>query len=278
MPHNGRTFEFMIEANGVEETPVGSSEWRENETRHTIRLMEELCGYRKPTSTIPGYAQDFGQGSYVFTEEMLKFIWRINFLHKPTTLFPYCDVMHRWYLLNSLLVLPGLPPPENFKALYHHPEYYIADSRHLLATMLGFALLEELSFRLTQKWDEHGIVHEIIENPRLKNKNGGQRRYKPGDSISNFHHKLILMEEALPSDMQVFLADMNNKLEGWGAINGISHQPRDLYIRLFDQRNKLTHGASSTGWEGWLITLLVNCIYLSYDQNFQETGNPNVPA
>jgi|CXWL01.1.fsa_nt_gi hypothetical protein len=275
---NGRTLEFMTEANRVEETPVGSPGWRENETRHTIRIMEELCGYRTPTSVFLGQAHHFGKGHYVFTKEMPEFIWRINFLHKPTTLFPHCDVMHRWYLLNSLLVLEDQPIPGNVKALYHDPGYYIAENRHLLATMLGFALLEELSFRLTRKWNDHGVVQELINNPRLKNEKGEQRHYKPGARITDFQHKLILMEEALPSNMQLFLADMNKKLEGWGSIDGISQQPRDLYTRLFDQRNKLVHGVSSDGWEGWLITLLVNCIYLSFDQNFQETGQSNVPA
>ena len=268
----------MTEANGIEETPVGSPEWRETETRHTIRIMEELCGYRKPTSNLLGHADHFGQGHYVFTAEMPDFIWRINLLHKPTALFPHCDVMRRWYLLNSLLVLKSQPIPENVKALYHNPEYYIAENRHLLATMLGFALLEELSFRLTQKWDEHGVVQKPINYPRLKNEKGKQRTYEADDRITDLRHKLILMEEALPSNMQLFLADMNKKLEDWGSIDGISQQPRDLYTRLFDQRNKLAHGSSNDGWEGWLITLLVNCIYLSFDQNFQETGQSNVPA
>ena len=263
---------------GAEEAHVGSPQWRQNETRRTIRIMEELCGYRKTTSVILGTSYHFGQGRFVVTQEMSEYIWRINFLHKPTALFPYCDVMLRWYLLNSLLVLPGLLPPEGVNAHYHDPGYYITENRHLLATMLGFALLEELSFRLTKKWDEQGKVHEIINNPRLKNIKGELRPYKPGDRISNFHHKLILMEEALPSDIQVFLVDMNKKLEGWASIEGIGHQPRDLYTRLCDQRNKFSHGASSEGWEGWLITLLVNCIYLSYDQNFQEIGQSNVPA
>lgn len=268
----------MTEANGAEEASMGSPLWRQNETRRAIRIIEELCGYQKPTSVFLGSSDHFGQGNFVITQEMPEHIWRINLFYKPTTLFPHYDVMHRWYLLNSFLVLPGALPPENVKAFYHDPGYYITEHRHLLATMLGFALLEQLSFRLTKKWDEHGIVHEIINNPRLKNEKGEPRPYKPGKRITELHHKLILMEEALPSDMQKVLADMNKKLEGWGAIEGISHQPRDLYTRLFDQRNKLFHGASSEGWEGWLITLLVKCIYLSYDQNFQETGQPDVPA
>lgn len=268
----------MTKANEVEKTLVESQEWRQNEMRHTLRIMGELCGYREPTSSVLGEAHDFGQGHFVFTQEMPDFIWRINLLHRPTTLFPYCDVMHRWYLLNSLLVLRAQPRPENLKVLYHDPGYFIAENRDLLATMLGFALIEELSFRLTQKWNEHGVVRELINNPRLKNDKGEQRTYKPGARITDFHHKLILMEEALPPNMQLSLADMNKKLEGWGAITGISQPPRDLYTRLFDQRNKLAHGASSNGWEAWLVSLLVNCIYLSFDQNFQEAEQSCVPA
>lgn len=267
----------MIEANKVEEPTVGSPEWRSRETKHTIRLMEELCGYRKPMSPVFGEVTDFGQGSYVLTEEMPEFIWRINLNHKPTALFPHSDVMRRWYLLNSLLVLRDQPPPTNVKAMYHDPGYYIADNRHLLSTVLGFALIEELSFRLSQKWDEQGVVKVDIDNPRLKSETGRQRKYKAGNPISSFHHKLILMEEALPPNMQAFLFDMNKGLAGWGAIKGIRQQPRDLYTRFFDQRNRLAHGARCDGWDGWLISLLVNCIYLSFDENFQEAGQPNVP-
>ena len=261
----------MNETNRVEELLVGSPEWRLHETRHTIRLMEELCGYRKPTSPILGEATDFRHGRYVFTEEMPKFIWRINLFHKPTTLFPHNDVMRRWYLLNSLLVLEDRSPPTNVKAMYHDPGYYITEHRHLLATVLGFALLEELSFRVSQKWNEQGEVRVKIDNPRLKDRVGGHRPYEAGKTISNFHHKLILMEEALPPNMRVLLADMNKKLEGWGLVDGVSQRPKDLYTRFHDQRNRLAHGASCYGWEGWLISLLVNCIYLSFDKNFQET-------
>lgn len=257
---------------------MGSPEWRLREMSHAIRLMEELCGYRKPMSPVLGWATDFGQGSYVFTEEMPQFIWRINLFHKPTTLFPFYDVMHRWYLLNSLLVLGNQPLSENVNATYQDPGHYIAASKHLLATVLGFALLEELSFRLSQKWNEQGRVQVPIDNPRLKNEAGDQRPYKAGTLISSFHHKLILMEEALPADMQAFLVGMNKKLEGWGLIGGVSQQPKDLYTRFHDQRNRLAHGASCDGWEGWLISLLVNCIYLSFDQNFQETGQSSIPA
>ena len=95
----------MTETNRIQEPTAGSPEWRLREMRDTVRLMEELCGCRKPSSLFHGVAHDFGRGYYVFTEEMPKFIWRINLFHKPTTLFPYNDVMHKWYLLNSLLVL-----------------------------------------------------------------------------------------------------------------------------------------------------------------------------
>ena len=258
----------MTEANRATEPPVGSPAWRLHETKHTVRLMEELCGYRQPTSPVLGFATDFGQGSYVFTEEMREFLWRINFVHKPTNLFPHIDVMHRWYLLNSLLVLSQQPPPENVKATYHDPGYYIADNKNLLATLLGFALIEELAFRLSQKWNEQGKVQVLIDNPRLRNEAGIQQKYKEGKPISNLLHKLILMEEALPPKMQKFMADMNKKLEGWGAIDGITHQPKDLYTRLYEKRNSLAHGGTCIGWECWLISLLINSIYLSIDENF----------
>ena len=165
----------MTETNRIQEPAAGSPEWRLREMRDTVRLMEELCGCRKPSSLFHGVAHDFGQGYYVFTEEMPKFIWRINLFHKPTTLFPYNDVMHKWYLLNSLLVLRDQSPPMNVTALYHDPGYYIADNKGLLATVLGFALLEELSFRLSQKWNEQGMVKVVIDNPRLKNEAGDQQ-------------------------------------------------------------------------------------------------------
>lgn len=268
----------MTEANSVEEPPEGSPEWRLRETQHTIRIMGELCGYRKPTSPVFGEVTDFVQGSYVLTKEMPEFIWKINLRHKPTTLFPYSDVMHRWYLLNSLLVFRNQPPPMNVKAKYHDPGNYIADNRHLLATVLGFALIEELSFRLSQKWDAQGVVKDDIDNSRLKDETGRQRKYKAGKPISNFHHKLILMEEALPPNMRALLFNMNKELADWGAIKGVSQQPMDLYTRFFKQRNRLAHGARCYGWDGLLISLLVNCIYLSFDQNFQETGRSSVPA
>lgn len=259
----------MTEAN---EPPVGSQEWRQQETSHTIRLIEELCGYRKPTSPVLGYAQDFGQASFVFTEEMPQFIWRINLFHKPTTLFPHIDVMHRWYLLNSLLVLESQPPPMHVNTFYHDPEYYIADNRHLLATMVSFTLIEELAFQLSKKWDEQGIVTVLLDNPRLKGKSGNKRLYNVSEQISSFHHKLILLEESLPPNIQAFMFDMNKKLKGWGAIAGIDHQPKDLYTRLNEKRNSLAHGSTGYGWEGWLISLLVNYIYLSFDENFPATG------
>lgn len=218
-----------------------------------------------------GLAYHSGQG-YVFTEGMPQFIWRINELHKPTTLFPLNDVMHRWYLMNCLLVLENQPPPTNGKPQYLDPGYYITESRHLLATVLGFALLEELSFRLTKKWDEQGVVKVLIDNPRLMDRHGNKRPYKVNSTISSFHHKLILLEESLPPSAQMRLSNLNKKLEGWGAIAGIDHQPKDLYTRLHGQRNRLAHGADCNGWEGWLISLLVNYIYLSFDENFPATG------
>lgn len=268
----------MTTTNYSEGALVGSPEWRQNETRHTFRIMGELCGYRKPTSPVLGEAHDFGQGHFVFTREMPDFIWRTNLLHRPTALFPYIGVMHRWYLLNSLLVLNEPPRPDNLKAQYHDPEYFIADNRELLATMLGFALIEELSFRVTQKWNDHGIVPELIDNPRLKNEKGKQRTYEPGTRITDFHHKLILLEEALPSGLQLSLVEMNKKLENWGSIAGVKQPPRDLYTRLTDQRNRLAHGTRSGGWDGWLVSLLVNCIYLSFDQNFHDGEQSRVPV
>lgn len=260
------------------EPPLYSTAWREQEAKHTVRLMGELCGYRKPSSKVFGEAHSFGKGHFVLTEELPAFLWRTNLHFKPTTLFPFCDVMHRWYLLNSLLVLKEAQVPDGLKVLYHNPGYFVTDNRHLLATILGFALLEELSFRLAKKWDSEGLVTIEIDNPRILDSSGKPRKYKVGSRLSDFRHKLILMEEALTDeDLRTFLVDLNKKLEGWLSIQGVKQEPRDLYTRLYDQRNRLAHGASNSGWEGWLISLLVKCIYLSYDENFvqmQASGGP----
>jgi hypothetical protein len=229
----------------------------EHPANRALRLIAELTGLVQPRTPVRG-SMISAPAAYFVSDEHYEFVaWLIRSLEEFGD-YP----IEKWNTLNHLLLLGGEVRFPRSRRLDHDPAWVLTNKAPFLASIVGFGLIEYVAMLRTGIWDNLGKVLVEVRNPRVVD-NGKLCIYKPGRRITNLRHKLVLLDESLGVTRDAFIALRDKLTKDWGRPQPTDHD-RDVYDRLTDTRNRLMHGSSNEGWEGWLLTLISFVVYADH--------------
>ena len=166
------------------------------------------------------------------------------------------DAIERWQLMNQLLI-QGLQNSQPFSR--------VTRNATTLAALVAFPTLEEIARKLSQRWDEDGIVKEPIVTEDgvvdwQENGTTSPHTYKSGNRIVLLSHKLQLMQRSLDPRLAAILNSLSAVMQR-SMITGIEQPMSPLYDRLEYFRNHWLRGRRYEGWEALLVSMLLALIY-----------------
>src|SRR5260370_21058932 len=142
-------------------------------------------------------------------------------------------MIQRWRTLNSLLITyyrPDVPVREDLQGELPG-----------LAALLSFPLLEEIARRVSNSWDENGLLNVAVPKEfglsRIDSKGNRQAKtFKKRDRIVHLSDKLLVMKATLSEDFQQGIESLDQRLSV-SNIEGVSMPHVTLFERLEDFRN-----------------------------------------
>jgi hypothetical protein len=196
------------------------------------------------------------------TQESLDYLQELE-LAPPVSEVFWPEGMSRWKTLNDVLKLryrplPGLPERLRFDA----PG---------VAALIGFPLLEEISRRVSQAWDEDGVLNiDVPESMGLwRLTSEGKREpktLKKGKRIVDLSHKLFVMKTFLDINLRQTIENLDSALST-SPIAGSEVPHVTFFERLELFRNLWSHGRRLEGNEAWLVTLFIAMLYFWLPQS-----------
>jgi len=154
----------------------------------------------------------------------------------------------------------------------------ISDQIPAMAALVAFPTLEEVSRRLSSRWNEEGRLLDVVpisDGVSTWNPDGSSKpkSYKAGDRIVLLSHKLQLMHRSLHPDLAWLIGDLDKFLQR-PTIQGVAQPMSPLYERLQYFRDHWSHGRRFEGWEALLVSLLLALLYFGTAlSNHQRVGS-----
>ncbi len=227
-----------------------------NRTTTTLNLMLNT------TPAAPGvlqWFQQFGTHGYSFciAEVHIEYLRDVNSAIAPESAVFNFEMIQRWRTLNSLLITyyrPDVPVPKDLQGELPG-----------LAALLSFPLLEEIARRVSNSWDENGLLNVAVPVElglsRIDSKGNRQAKtFKKGDKIVDLSHKLLVMKATLSEDFQQGIESLDRRLRV-SNIEGVSMPHVTLFERLEYFRNMWLHGRRFIGIEAWLVTFFLAMLH-----------------
>jgi hypothetical protein len=230
----------------------------------TMVALNLLLGLESTTEQPSVWYNQFGYHGYSINI----YAWHIDYLNalnlvlQPELPVFDADAINRWKLINELLLT-------GFVTATTAP---VSGSDNLsrqfpaLAALAAFPTLEEVARRISNRWDEEGLVlTDILESEGIIEwKPDGEpakpKSYKKDHRIVVLSHKLQLMDLSLAPELRRTIASLDAVLRR-PMIDGINSPMSPLYSRLQFFRDQWVHGRRFEGWEALLISFYLALIY-----------------
>lgn len=198
--------------------------------------------------------------------EHLSYLNELEATVRPVSNAFWPEGVCRWKTMNDILRLRYQPPAALSRRLRYEAE--------AVAALVGFPLLEEIARRVTNAWDEDGVLNVDIPKTaglfRVTSKGKREpKTYKSGDRIVDLSHKLILLKNSLDPNLQKTIENIDERLSQ-SPLDGVEYPLVTFFERLEMFRNLVSHGRRFEGIEAWLITLFIAMLYFWLPQSDEE--------
>ena len=224
-------------------------------------VVEDMAAFagrkRKLPSHFVLHNYQFGgpRPSYFLDRRHVENIYSISKANIPTTFCFSETIISRWKMMNSLLVQRhvangSLGPDVDVNA------------GSMLATLIGFPLLEQVAQLWTGAWDDDGRLRvDIDESVGLVDQSGKPRTSKTGRRLAMFGDRMLVLRSRLSADFRAGL-DMFDKALASPEFPGATEN-RPLFQRMSSRRNAWMHGGAFEEGESYLPSLLMSFFYVA---------------
>lgn len=187
------------------------------------------------------------------------------------------ELLARWKIANQLIInhisysfneiTTGFPNIQN-----RDGQNILQEKSLIIASFVAYPLLEEIARRISNAWDEDGIItintwkNDDPNNPLGAIVTNRREPYKKGSPLSNLSHKLQIMKQFLNSETIPLINDLDNRLRRSPFQGDSSDVFNPLFDNLMKNRNKLLHGRDFDGYEAIYISLIISIIYSKLSQ------------
>lgn len=181
------------------------------------------------------------------------------------------ELLKRWKIVNQLIIEQINYTFKEIENGFPHTsenrgQFVFLNNTLIVSSLVAYPLLEEIARRISNAWDENGImlINTYISSEVTKPQNCiiTEKKYTANKSmIVNLYDKLEIMRQSLPSNMQSDFEDLDKRFRK----SPFEGDPKDVYFPLFKSlkinRDKLLHGRKFEGYESVYISLLISMLY-----------------
>lgn len=181
------------------------------------------------------------------------------------------ELLKRWKIVNQLII-------EHIKYSFKEIDSNFPNSSSIqglpillnnlliIASLVAYPLLEETARKISNVWDEEGKMLIKIYNDTDSTKPPNAivtqgKSYNNGEPIISLFHKLQIMKQSLPKELQSHIEDLDARLRKSPIQGDQSDVFPPLFRGLKNNRDKLLHGREFDGYEAVYISLILAMIY-----------------
>lgn len=274
-------------------TIVVKDKWYSN----TIFALQVLMGDLKSNKGGPIiFKERFDLFCVSIIDLHLQYFIKLNEIIESNNLWLTPELLKRWKIVNQLIIEhikfsfkeidSGFPNSSSLRGLP-----ILLNNSLIIASLVAYPLLEETARKISNAWDDDGKMlvktyNDTDSNIPPKAIVTQGKSYNLGEPIVSLFHKLQIMKQFLPLELQSHIEDLDARLRK----SPIQGQQCDVFPPLFrglkNNRDKLLHGREFDGYEAVYISLLLAMIYFKpneqeiaqlvtiYQQNPSENYNP----
>jgi hypothetical protein len=223
-----------------------------------VEDLAAFCGARRPVpSKCLVWSTHFGgaRPSYTLDEKHVQNLYSIAKSQVPTNEIFDSSAVSRWKTMNGLAVQGHVTHGSL------GPDVPLEQAMPL-ATLLAFPLLELVAQRISNAWDNDGVLLlDVPAEAGLLSKSGAPKTPAKGSSLFGFADRMQLLRWKLPSDCREVLDAFDSRIARPDVnVPGASPAP-PLFYRLASRRNAWAHGHAYEHGEAYLLCLLTAFFY-----------------